>query len=522
MNREALRRSLGREPGEAELALAHQQGAGGAAGLLQGRVVSPRNLALNNAGGLSAPAAAQKIMAYYGYKPGADRNTIAAKLASSDQPSPAPLPPATPEEPPSAGGLTPPSPTVGPQSSLALQPPEMQQPRVQVASLDPAAGIGNAGANPMGSPQVSRDDIAAAMAGGPPQASPAPPVAATGPVQQQPTIEQAPPPVQVAQAKPPTMTDTGPPNLSNEEPKPPALPQPTPRMRQLEASLSVIRDPVHREALMRLYDQEKASVMADYNQQTELFKHRRNLYDQRAIAAEKWRRERERKERESIAGLPVPLPPAPQQAPGEYDKRLGTDQSPQRSGIPGVSPPPPGTVPKTWAEEQTKNIVKAEEAYRQATPKFQSAIDTIRQIREHPGREWGTGALSNWATATPGTPAYGFAQLVKQLQGGVFLQAYGDLKGGGSITEVEGGKAEQARARLATAQNKQDFDKALNDYEQAVRGDLETVQRRMNKPVTAYKLDKDDVNAPDIGERRGNYEYTGGNWRDRDNWRRVK
>ncbi|NSZ42841.1 lytic transglycosylase domain-containing protein [Agrobacterium vitis] len=66
-NREILRKGLGREPSNPELALAHQQGAAGALKLLSGQGVDPRNLAVNGvAPGTDPRAAAQKIMAYYG------------------------------------------------------------------------------------------------------------------------------------------------------------------------------------------------------------------------------------------------------------------------------------------------------------------------------------------------------------------------------------------------------------------------------------------------------------------------
>tara|TARA_S200002703_G_scaffold101507_1_gene87933 strand:+ start:12 stop:1079 length:1068 start_codon:yes stop_codon:yes gene_type:complete len=52
---------------------------------------------------------------------------------------------------------------------------------------------------------------------------------------------------------------------------------------------------------------------------------------------------------------------------------------------------------------------------------------------------------------------------VEQLQGGVFLQAFESLKGGGQITELEGKKAEQAMARLNTVQDPEAFREALNE-----------------------------------------------------------
>lgn len=55
-----------------------------------------------------------------------------------------------------------------------------------------------------------------------------------------------------------------------------------------------------------------------------------------------------------------------------------------------------------------------------------------------------------------------------QLKGGVFLQGYNMLKGGGAITEVEGLKAENAMARLSAAQNLQDYKAALYEFRDAL------------------------------------------------------
>ncbi|MBP2149976.1 hypothetical protein [Xanthobacter flavus] len=55
-----------------------------------------------------------------------------------------------------------------------------------------------------------------------------------------------------------------------------------------------------------------------------------------------------------------------------------------------------------------------------------------------------------------------------QLKGGVFLQGYNMLKGGGAITEVEGLKAENAMARLNAAQNLQDYRAALGEFKDAL------------------------------------------------------
>ena len=51
--------------------------------------------------------------------------------------------------------------------------------------------------------------------------------------------------------------------------------------------------------------------------------------------------------------------------------------------------------------------------------------------------------------------------VLDKIKGGVFLNAFESLKGGGQITELEGKKAEEAGARLLTTQKPEDFRAAL-------------------------------------------------------------
>ncbi|TBG68058.1 transglycosylase SLT domain-containing protein [Rhizobium leguminosarum] len=67
---------------------------------------------------------------------------------------------------------------------------------------------------------------------------------------------------------------------------------------------------------------------------------------------------------------------------------------------------------------------------------------------------------------------------LKQLQGGAFLQAYGLLKGGGQITEVEGGKAQDAMARMDRSLDEPHFRAALKDFRDAVEQGVAKMKQR--------------------------------------------
>ncbi|MBY3476072.1 transglycosylase SLT domain-containing protein [Rhizobium laguerreae] len=78
---------------------------------------------------------------------------------------------------------------------------------------------------------------------------------------------------------------------------------------------------------------------------------------------------------------------------------------------------------------------------------------------------------------------------LKQLQGGAFLQAYGLLKGGGQITEVEGGKAQDAMARMDRSLDEPHFRAALKDFRDAVEQGVAKMKQRAKVAAPAASAD---------------------------------
>jgi hypothetical protein len=72
-----------------------------------------------------------------------------------------------------------------------------------------------------------------------------------------------------------------------------------------------------------------------------------------------------------------------------------------------------------------------------------------------------------------------------QLKGSAFLSAYGLLKGGGAITEVEGKKAEDAMARMDRAQSETDFKQALRDFRDAIDVGVAKLKAKAGNGATA-------------------------------------
>lgn len=115
-----------------------------------------------------------------------------------------------------------------------------------------------------------------------------------------------------------------------------------------------------------------------------------------------------------------------------------------------------------------------------ATQTAQQAVNQIDDLlspKNKDARQMATGK-SSYFNFVPGTAAYDYKQKIAQLKGGVFLNAYQQLKGAGAITEVEGAKAEDALARMATAQSEDGFVQALNDYRTIIVRGLEVQKQR--------------------------------------------
>jgi hypothetical protein len=114
----------------------------------------------------------------------------------------------------------------------------------------------------------------------------------------------------------------------------------------------------------------------------------------------------------------------------------------------------------------------------------------IRDLLTHPGYEtvvglkgptMGFGLFDQGVWASD---ARNFSSLRNQLQGGVFLRGFETLKGGGSITEIEGQKAEQAVSRMTdTGQNEVEYAVALRDYDYYIQLGQNKAAAKTGRPI---------------------------------------
>ena len=120
------------------------------------------------------------------------------------------------------------------------------------------------------------------------------------------------------------------------------------------------------------------------------------------------------------------------------------------------------TTANILATDSTDKQVAAPKAIRSAT----YGRDIVRKALAHPGLSASTGrgsVLNDYAI--PGSDRANFLTLSAQLKGQAFMKAYQDLKGGGTITEIEGAKAEAAQSRLNLAQTEEAFRDALAEMD---------------------------------------------------------
>ncbi len=107
--------------------------------------------------------------------------------------------------------------------------------------------------------------------------------------------------------------------------------------------------------------------------------------------------------------------------------------------------------------------------------------------RPHSGFEGVVGLGFPGMRFVPGSPEADFDKKFKQVIGKAFLKAFNDLRGGGSITEVEGIKATEAITRLSRSSSEVEFIRAARELEDILaKGEQRALDRRARiegKPV---------------------------------------
>lgn len=176
----------------------------------------------------------------------------------------------------------------------------------------------------------------------------------------------------------------------------------------------------------------------------------------------------------------------------------------------GVISNTPGYTDTVAAKEAAKaggkvvgtNAATNQAALPAATAKANYAIQLIDQmvgnpelgIPEHQGLRGAVG-FSSVVPNRPGSQAASFENRLAQIGGQQFLEAFGQLKGGGAITEIEGQKATAAIARMQASNSEEEFINAAREFQGIVKQGLARqqaqagVQQQMPQPAPPNRAD---------------------------------
>jgi len=151
-----------------------------------------------------------------------------------------------------------------------------------------------------------------------------------------------------------------------------------------------------------------------------------------------------------------------------YDIKPGPTQTPDYQGAVETA--------KTSGRESAEAKVKAAQNLPQAEASADELMRNLDRLVTHPGLGAAVGA-SSLIPVVPGTSQADFVTLLDQIGGSQFLQAFQSLKGGGTITEIEGKKAEAAIARMNRRQSEEEFVKSANEFRDIVAKGIERQRR---------------------------------------------
>lgn len=166
----------------------------------------------------------------------------------------------------------------------------------------------------------------------------------------------------------------------------------------------------------------------------------------------------------------------PQTLPGVQPART-PDQGQIEPGKPGstfsLGDPPPGVDPAEYRKYASRRAAESVVAARQSYPGVAASVErmnnTISGIVNSPAWDRSTSVITG-PLLSVSEDAKAFDDMVEQVRGGAFVQAFQDIKGGGAITETEGRAATQALARLQRASvGSENFKKALTDFQKELK-----------------------------------------------------
>lgn len=122
------------------------------------------------------------------------------------------------------------------------------------------------------------------------------------------------------------------------------------------------------------------------------------------------------------------------------------------------------------------------EAWPTTSANFGQIYDTLKKFEKPEFKKQASWALGG-ASVLPNLPGLNtnFNGLRDQLEGQAFLNAFEQLRGAGAITETEGQKGVQAKARMQKAQTVKEFYSALDDFKGVIARSYEAQKTRAQR-----------------------------------------
>ena len=98
----------------------------------------------------------------------------------------------------------------------------------------------------------------------------------------------------------------------------------------------------------------------------------------------------------------------------------------------------------------------------------EQTLADINALLAHPGLSGNVGKMGLLPNI-PGNDAANAQALIDKVKGGTFLTAVQKMKGSGSVSNIEGDKAQAAIAALSQRQSEEEFRKSLIEYANTIK-----------------------------------------------------
>ncbi|MGE4705730.1 hypothetical protein [Yersinia enterocolitica] len=126
--------------------------------------------------------------------------------------------------------------------------------------------------------------------------------------------------------------------------------------------------------------------------------------------------------------------------------------------------------------------IAKQQAAQQTYDTFNTAIDTIKELKQAPGLKSAVG-MSSMLPTRPGSDAANFEAKLDTFKAQTFLPMVQSMKGVGALSDAEGKKLTDAVGALDPKMSEVEFTKSLNRIEGQLRSKLTNAQKTFGVPV---------------------------------------